>query len=95
MDKHYFKIPPKIVIEVDVAIDLENSSDYRYIRQKVQALFQFGVERVLWIFTNDKQILIAEPNQDWIIRDWAKEVQLMEGHTFNLMQLIQKKGYKI
>jgi hypothetical protein len=41
------------------------------------------------------KILIAEPNQDWIIRDWNKEVQLMEGHTFNLMQMIQKKGYKI
>ncbi|MEO0042738.1 MAG: hypothetical protein RL329_2186 [Bacteroidota bacterium] len=95
MDKHYFKIPPKIVIEVDIAIDLENIVDYKYVSKKLQALFKFGVERVLWIFTYDQKILIAEPNQDWILRDWAKDVQLMEGHTFNLMQMIQKKGYKI
>jgi Uma2 family endonuclease len=95
LDKHYFKIAPKIVIEVDVAIALDNISDVEYIHQKIQTLFNFGVERVLWIFTHDKKILIAEPNQDWIIRDWAKDVQLMEGYTFNLMQMIQKKGYKI
>jgi hypothetical protein len=95
LDNHYFNIPPKIVIEVDVSIDLENIADVSYISQKIQALFNFGVERVLWILTPDKKILIAEPNQDWIIRDWNKEVQLMEGHTFNLMQMIQKKGYKI
>jgi Uma2 family endonuclease len=95
MDKHYFKIPPKIVIEVDVSIELENIIDIGYINQKIQALFNFGVERVLWILTQDQKILMAEPNQDWIIRDWSKDVPLMEGHTFNLMQMIQKKGYKI
>jgi Uma2 family endonuclease len=95
LDNHYFNIPPKIVIEVDVSIDLENIADVSYISQKIQALFHFGVERVLWILTPDKKILIAEPNQDWILRDWNKDVQLMEGHTFNLMQMIQKKGYKI
>ncbi|MEY4937702.1 MAG: hypothetical protein RIS64_4061 [Bacteroidota bacterium] len=95
LDNHYFNIPPKIVIEVDVSIALDNISDVAYIHQKIQALFDFGVERVLWILTPDKKILIAEPNQDWILRDWAKDVQLMNGHTFNLMQMIQKKGYKI
>jgi Uma2 family endonuclease len=95
LNKHYFNIPPKIVIEVDVSIALDNISDIAYIHQKIQALFDFGVERVLWVLTADKKILIAEPNQDWILRDWAKEVQLMDGHTFNLMQMIQKKGYKI
>ncbi len=95
LDKYYFKIPPKMVIEVGISIDLENIADYKYVSQKVKALFKFGVERVLWIFTYDQKILIAEPNQDWILRDWAKDVQLMEGHTFNLMALIQKRGYKI
>jgi Uma2 family endonuclease len=95
LDEYYFNIPPKIVIEVDIAIDLEHIADYKYVSKKLQALFKFGVERVLWIFTYEQKILIAEPNQDWILRDWAKDVQLMEGHTFNLMQRIQKKGYKI
>ncbi|MEN9613159.1 MAG: hypothetical protein RLZZ628_3973 [Bacteroidota bacterium] len=95
LGKYYFEIPPKIVIEVDISVDLEDITGIHYINQKIQALFHFGVERVLWVFTHDKKILMAEPNQDWIIRDWAKDVQLMEGYTFNLMQMIQKKGYKI
>jgi hypothetical protein len=53
------------------------------------------VEQVFWIFTNNKKILIAKPNEDWLFRDWTKDVLLMAGHTFNLMQLIEKKGYKI
>jgi hypothetical protein len=79
LDEYYFNIPPKIVIEVDISIDLAHLTSYSYINQKLQALFKFGVERVLWIFTHDQKILIAEPNQDWILRDWAKDVQLMEG----------------
>jgi Uma2 family endonuclease len=94
-DEHYFNIAPKIVIEVDVSIALENIADLGYVSRKTQALFDFGVEQVLWIFTQDKKILIAKPNEDWIFRDWAKDVLLIAGHTFNLMRLIEKKGYKI
>jgi Uma2 family endonuclease len=94
-DEHYFNIAPKIVIEVDVSIALENIADLGYVSRKTQALFDFGVEQVLWIFTQDKKMLIAKPNEDWIFRDWSKDVLLIAGHTFNLMRLIEKKGYKI
>jgi Uma2 family endonuclease len=95
LDEHYFNIAPKMVIEVDVSIALENIADLGYVTQKTQALFDFGVEQVLWIFTQNKKILIAKPNEDWFFRDWTKDVLLMEGHTFNLMRMIEKKGYKI
>ena len=94
-DQHYFNIAPKIVMEVDISIELENIADLGYVSRKTQALFDFGVEQVFWIFTNNKKILIAKPNEDWIFRDWTKDVPLMPNHTFNLMQLIEKKGYKI
>jgi Uma2 family endonuclease len=95
LDKHYFSIAPKLVIEVDVAIEWENRSDVEYVSEKTQALFDFGVERVFWIFTHNRKILIATPNQDWVLRDWTKDIELLPGHIFNLQQLINKrKGIK-
>ena len=94
-DDHYFNVAPKMVIEVDVKIDLEQSNALAYLTEKNKTLFDFGVERVVWIFTKDKKILLAEPNQDWILRDWSKDFTLIAGHSINLEQLIEKKGYKI
>ena len=94
-DLHYFNVAPKMVIEVDVKIDLENISDVDYIADKTQTLFGFGVERVIWIFTKKRKVILAQPNQDWIIRDWARDFELIEGHAINILALIEKKGYNI
>ena len=47
----FFDIPPKIVIEVDIKIDLtefDNNPD-SYVMQKARKLLDFGVERIFWI----------------------------------------------
>ena len=95
IDEHYFDVAPKMVIEVDVKIDLEKNSDVDYIAEKTQTLFNFGVKRVIWVFTAKKKVVLAQPNQDWIIRDWSKDFDIIEGHAINLMGMIEKKGYKI
>lgn len=95
VDEHYFDVAPKMVIEVDVKIDLEKNSDVDYIAEKTQTLFDFGVKRVIWVFTAKRKVVLAEPNQDWIIRDWTKDFDIIEGHAINLMAMIEKKGYKI
>jgi Uma2 family endonuclease len=95
IDEHYFNVAPKIVIEVDIKVDLEKLHDMNYFKEKTLSLFGFGVERVIWIFTNNKTVILAEPNQDWIIRDWSKDFELIGGHTVNLLQMIEKKGYQI
>jgi Uma2 family endonuclease len=94
-NEHYFNVAPKMVIEVDVKIDLVNISDVDYIADKTQTLFGFGVERVIWVFTTKRKVILAQPNQDWIIRDWAKDFDIIDGHAINLMAMIEKKGYKI
>jgi Uma2 family endonuclease len=94
-DEHYFNVAPKMVIEVDVKIDLEKISDVDYIADKTQTLFGFGVERVIWVFTTKRKVILAQPNQDWIIRDWSKDFDIIDGHVINLMAIIEKKGYKI
>jgi hypothetical protein len=81
-----------MVVEVDIKVDLEKAHDLDYIKEKTKTLFDFGVERVIWIFTNNKTVILAEPNKDWIIRDWSKDFQILPKHTINIQQMIQKKG---
>ena len=94
-DDHYFNVAPKMVIEVDVKIDLENTTAVDYLTEKNKTLFNFGVERIVWIFTEDKKIVLATPNKDWIVSDWSNDFTLLEGHLVNLEKMILKKGYKI
>ena len=94
-DEHYFNVAPKMVIEVDVKIELENINAIDYLTEKNKTLFGFGVERVVWVLTEDKKIILAEPNQDWVVSEWSADFPLLGGSTINLEKMIQKKGYKI
>lgn len=95
LDEHYFNVAPKMVIEIDIKIELENMSSVDYWTKKTETLFSFGVEKVIWIFSEDKKIILAEPHKDWIVRDWSKDFELLPNHTINIQNMIEKKGYKL
>ncbi|SFE10826.1 hypothetical protein [Spirosoma endophyticum] len=88
----YFDVPPKIVIEVDFKIDLkEIGSDVSYVSEKSQELFDFGVERVLWLLSSIRKVIILQPNQDWIITDWSNDVLVMDGCILNIKNLLDEE----
>jgi hypothetical protein len=39
--------------------------------------------------------MIATPNEDWIIRDWKKPIELWEGEMIQLTTLLKAKGIKV
>ena len=92
-DNYYFNVAPKMVIEVDIKIELEDMTSVDYWTKKTERLFSFGVEKVIWIFSEDKKIILAEPNKDWLVRNWAKDFELMPDHILNIQKMIDKKGY--
>ncbi len=83
-------VPPKVVIEVDTKADL---SRYRsldeYVHEKTQDLLDAGVEKVIWIFTRTKKVMVAEKGRDWIIHRWDREVEVMEGVKVNISKLLE------
>lgn len=88
----YFDIAPKIVIEVDIKIDPNSmGSDVVYIAEKSQELFNFGVERVLWILSSIQKVIILQPNQDWITTDWSNDIPVMDGCVLNVKQLLNEE----
>lgn len=93
LDDKYFSVPPKVVIEVDVKIDLPaNVSETEYVYDKTQKMLDFGVEKVIWILTKTRRTLIAVPNERWILSDWNDIVEVMPGCSFELNPLLRSKA---
>lgn len=92
---NYIDVPAKVAIEVDIRIDLERPTDHEYVYKKTEKLLDFGLERVIWVFTNSQKVLIAEPRKDWIISDWHKEIEILEGISFNIAQFLKQEGINV
>ena len=89
----YFSTPPKIVIEVDIKIDLTDFGglDYEYVAEKTQRLFDFGVERVFWVLSKSRRVFVAVPNQDWIFTEWSNDIPIMDGCVLNVKRLLDEE----
>lgn len=86
----YIDIPPKIVIEIDTKADIEDIKDtFKYYNEKTEQLINFGVEKVIWIFTDSKKILVADKSKEWKLNDWSKDVIIIEKIKINIPKLIK------
>ena len=90
IDTHYLNIPP--LIDVDIEIDNTTFSDFDYIQRKTDNLLKFGTKKVIWILTKTQKIIVAEPNKDWLLINWQKDVEITNGITFNVSQYLKKEG---
>lgn len=87
----YAKLPPEIVIEIDTKAYIEAAaSTTSYYNRKTQQLLDFGVQKVIWIFTGDKKVMVAAKGQDWITSDWNKTIEVIENITLNIKELLEK-----
>lgn len=85
----YLNVAPKIIIEIDTKAALEEVKDsFGYFHKKTDELLNFGVERVIWIFTDSKKIMVAEKNKDWQVLNWSKDIEMIDGLTINIESLI-------
>lgn len=92
----FFDFPPVVAIEVDTkaaVADLDWKSDYYH--RKTQRLLDFGVERVIWIFTLLRKIQVAENGKPWLVVDWQDTIEVLPGCTLNLWQLIENDGVSV
>lgn len=86
----YIAIPPKVVVEVDTKADLKKHGDViHYINEKTDDLLGSGVERVIWVLTKEKKVLVAEKDKRWFITDWDDEINYIENIKFSINQLLK------
>lgn len=92
----YANVPPRIVFEVDTKASLKNfeaQNDYFY--KKNQKLLDFGVEKVIWVVSDVRKILVASQTGPWLIVNWHDNVDVFDGFYFNLIELLQEEGVEI
>lgn len=85
----YLSIPPDVVIEVDTKADFEQfTSSAGYYYTKTESLLEFGVKKVIWIFTDARKVMVAEPQQDWLVKDWEQDIVVLPGVVINIAKLL-------
>lgn len=92
LNKHYSKRPPQAVVEIDVEADTEDTSDMEYIFRKVADYFAFGVKKVVWVFTETRQVMVMLPNRPAYTVTWNEDVEVLDGAKFNIADLLEKAG---
>lgn len=91
LNDKYFQVAPKVVVEIDVKIDLDDTPlerDLDYMLAKTQKMLDFGTERVIWIQTKTKKILVSEANKPWMMVNFTDDIELMPNIILNLAKLL-------
>jgi hypothetical protein len=90
----YVDVPAYCVIEIDVQAEWEagDMSDVEFIGLKTNKLFEFGTQKLIWVLSKSKKIIVAEPNKHWSIIDWNEDIELIENITFNVGKHLAEEG---
>jgi len=81
---------PKIVIEVDTKIE---GNVINYVNKKIEDLLNSGTEKVIWIFTKTKIILIASHEKSEI-KSFKDDIEIIEEIRMNLNKLLKEGIWK-
>ncbi len=90
----FFDVAPKVVVEVDIKIDLEAfpAKAQDYVNQKTQAMLDFGTERVIWITTQSRKVLVATRGENWITFNWDATIPVLDDVTLNVAAVLTEEG---
>ena len=79
-EKGYLTVPPRVVIEIDTKAALEDIPQrVSYYHKKTDQLLDFGIEKVIWIFTESEKVMAAEKGKPWMIYTWQDRIGVLEG----------------
>jgi hypothetical protein len=86
-----------VVIEVDIKIDesehFQDEEGYTY--KKTEQLLKWGVERVIWVFSSSRRILVADNLQKWEFVSWDLPITVIDDHEVNVWDLMLKNGFLV
>ncbi len=90
----YVDVPAHCVIEVDIQAEWDDADmkEVEFIGIKTKKLFDFGTQKLIWVLSRSKKVIVAEPDKNWQIIDWDKEIDLIEGLTFNIGKYLTAEG---
>ncbi len=92
LNDKYFKIAPKIAIEVDIRVDLDpddHADKFDYVLEKAQKMIDFGTEKIIWIMTHNKTIIVFSKTETWTIVNYKTDIMVLDDCILNLSQLLE------
>jgi hypothetical protein len=90
---NYMSKPPRVIIEVDTKADVSNFNDVlEYIKIKTEKLLNFGTEKILWVLTKSKKIIVISESKKWYFASWGEEIDIIDNLKFTLQTLINENG---
>lgn len=95
IDNHYINIPAQLQIEIDVKGEIPYASHQKYLADKTNKLLKFGTSKIIWILTDSRQVMVAETGKDWLIFNWDKTFETINGITANIGQHLIDNGVNI
>jgi Uma2 family endonuclease len=98
LNDKYFINAPKIVVEVDIKIDLNETNwtnEWDYVIEKSNKMLQFGVDKVIWITTKSKKIFVSSKTERWYMIDFNEDIPLLDDCVLNLANLLQEEDIQI
>lgn len=92
----YADVPPNVVIEVDIKIDESEyfQNEEEYFHKKTEQLLQWGVERVIWVFSASRRVLVADNLQKWELISWELPFTVIDNHEINVWDLMLASGFE-
>ena len=94
ISKKYADVPPLIALEIDIEADMGEMTESGYIYKKTRKLFDFGVQKLIWVLTDAQVVIVATPERIETV-DWNKDVEIMDGHSFNIGAYLVRKGITV
>lgn len=90
-DHNYINKSPKIYFQININADTEDfGSPDNYVFKKTEKLLNFGVEKVIWIMSDSKKVIVATKNANWEVIDWYKQIGIMDGIYFNIGEYLKE-----
>ena len=92
LEDKYITIAPEVVIEIDTKADFTNINPADYFNIKTQKLLDFGVQKVVWIYTTSEKIMVATADSSWKTMDWNSDIEVL-GEQLNVLKLLKDEGF--
>ena len=91
LSNQYSAHPPEIAIEIDTKADLNSTgAAIQYYQRKNKQLFEFGVKKIIWIFTEVQTVQVLDVDGSDQEFEWADDILVMEGVSFNLQKIMEQ-----
>jgi len=88
INDEFLQMPPNVVFEIDTKAALEdydNPGDYYTLKTK--HYLDFGVDKVIWIYTKDRSIEVSSSSGKDTFT-WNDEVVFLDKYSFCLMDIM-------